>query len=94
MARAKKIPKVSVFNWMWTLLLCSIPGVNVLAILCFMFFAKNPSKKSFAVAVFLWSLIAVIAAALLLFFLPEQSAELAEMLRQLAAQQPAVIPAP
>lgn len=92
MTRAKKPAKVSVFNWMCTLLLCSIPGVNIIAILCFMFFAKNPSKKSFAVAVFLWALIAAIAAALLLFFLPEESAQLAALLRQLAAQPAPVAP--
>ena len=33
MARTKKATTVSVFNWMGTLILLAIPGVNVLTVL-------------------------------------------------------------
>ena len=94
MARAKKTAKISVLNWMGTLLLCSIPGVNLIAVICFLIFAKSPSKKSFAKAMLLWMLIAVAAGAALLLALPEQAAELANLLREAAAQAPAPTPTP
>ena len=59
MARAKK-SRISVLNWMGTLLLCAIPGVNLIALICFWIFAKSPSKKSFAQAALLWMVIAVV----------------------------------
>ena len=94
MARAKKTAKIYVLNWMGTLLLCSIPGVNLIAVICFLIFAKSPSKKSFATAMLLWMLIAVAAGAALLLALPEQAAELANLLREAAAQAPAPTPTP
>lgn len=84
MARAKK-NRISILNWMGTLLLCSIPAVNLIALVCFAFFSKSPSKKSFAAAALLLMLIIVVAAAILLVALPGQVAELAALLRQSAA---------
>ena len=71
MARAKK-GKISVWNWMGTLFLCAIPGVNLIATICFLIFAKSPSKKSFAWAMLLWMviLLAATTAALLLMRCP------------------------
>ena len=52
MARAEKTKtkKISILNWMGTLIVCGIPGVNLLALILFIIFAKNPSKRSFAIA--------------------------------------------
>ncbi|MGN0803460.1 MAG: hypothetical protein ACI4MF_12775 [Candidatus Faecivicinus sp.] len=94
MARAKKTSKISVLNWMGTLLLCSIPGVNVIAVICFLIFAKSPSKKTFAAAMLAWMIIAVIVCAALLLALPEQAADLANALREAAAATPAPTLAP
>lgn len=88
MARAKKPNKISVLNWMGTLLLCSIPGVNVIAVICFLIFAKNPSKKSYALALLLWALIGIVAVVALLLAFPEPAAQLADLLRQAAAAAP------
>lgn len=88
MARNKKTPKISVLNWMATLLLCAIPGVNLIAIICFMLFAKSPSKKTFASAMLIWTLIILAAAVTLLAVFPAESAELADYLRTLAAAAP------
>ncbi|MBQ8088906.1 MAG: hypothetical protein IJ234_10895 [Clostridia bacterium] len=80
MARSKRT-RVSVLNWMGTLLLCAIPGVNIIALICFIIFGKAPSKRSFAWAMLLWCIILIagyVAAALLL---PQQMAQLTDWLR-------------
>ena len=89
MARAKKTNKISVLNWMGTLLLCSIPGVNLIAIICFLIFAKNPSKKSYALALLLWALIAIVAVVALLLAFPAPIAAFADALRSAATIVPA-----
>ena len=55
MARVKK-NRISVLNWMATLLVCAIPGVNIIAVICFLIFAKSASKKSFALALLIWKI--------------------------------------
>jgi len=94
MARTKKTPKISVLNWMGTLLLCAVPGVNLIAVICFMIFAKSPSKKTFAAAMLIWMLIAAAAAVTLLAVFPTEAAELAQTMRELAAASPAPTIAP
>ncbi len=84
MARAvskSKYKKVSVWNWMGTLILCSIPGVNLIALILFIIFAKAQSKRSFAIAMLVLELIcaALVIAAFLIF--PDQLAQLAADLR-------------
>lgn len=84
MARAEsksKYKKVSVWNWMGTLILCAIPGVNLIALILFIIFAKAQSKRSFAIAMLVLELIcaALIVAAFLIF--PDQLAQLAADLR-------------
>ena len=93
MARAKK-NKISLLNWMGTLLLCAVPGVNLIACICFMIFAKSPSKKSFALAMLLWMVILFAAVAALLWAMPDQMAEFAQFLREQTAAAPTVTPAP
>ena len=92
MAHAKK-NRISVLNWMGTLLLCSIPGVNVIAVICFLIFAKNPSKKSFALALLLWALIGIAVVVALLLAFPEPAAQLADLLRETAAASAAPVEA-
>lgn len=94
MVRTKKSPKISVLNWMGTLLLCAVPGVNLVAIVCFMIFAKSPSKKAFATAMLIWMLIALVAAVVLLAVFPTEAGKLAASLRELAAATPAPTVAP
>ena len=76
-----KYRKVSVWNWMGTLILCSIPGVNLIALILFIIFAKAQSKRSFAIAMLLLDLIvvALVVAAFLIF--PDQLAQFAADLR-------------
>ena len=84
MARAEnksKYKKVSVWNWLGTLILCSIPGVRLIALILFIIFAKAQSKRSFAIAMLLLDLImvALVVAAFLIF--PDQLAQFAADLR-------------
>jgi len=84
MARAEKSSKyrkVSVWNWMGTLILFSIPGVNIIALILTIILAKAQAKRSFAIAWLLLSIIgmALVCAAFLLF--PEELSLIASYLR-------------
>jgi hypothetical protein len=91
MAHVKKTNKISVLNWMGTLLLCAIPGVNLIAIICFAIFAKSASKKTFAAAMLIWTVLLLVAAVALLAVFPEEAGQLADYLRTLAASAPAEV---
>lgn len=41
---------VSIINWMLTIILSVIPGINIIGFIAMMIFAKNRSKKTFAAA--------------------------------------------
>ena len=84
MARAEnksKYKKVSVWNWLGTLILCSIPGVRLIALILFIIFAKAQSKRSFAIAMLVLDVLvlALVVAAFLIF--PDQLAQFAADLR-------------
>ena len=76
---------VSVWNWMGTLILYAIPGVNLLMLILTVIFAKAQPKRAFAIG----ALIIMAAGALLLaaafLFLPDQMLQLAEWIRGTAA---------
>ena len=80
-AEKTKNKKISILNWMGTLLVCSIPGLNLVALILFIIFARNPSKRSFAIAGLLWMILlfALICAAFLIF--PAELSEFAAYLR-------------
>jgi len=83
MARAEKnkSKRISVLNWMGTLLVCSIPGLNLIALILIIILAKSPSKRSFAVAGLLWIvLLAILVCAAFLLF-PTEISEFAAYLR-------------
>ncbi len=91
MARTKKTSKISTINWMGTLLLCAIPGVNIVAMICFMIFAKTQSKRNFALALLLLTVLVLLIAVVLLLVLPTQVAELQAFLYEFAAKTPAPV---
>lgn len=47
--RIKRKP-ITVANWMLTVLLSVIPGINIIGFIAMIIFAKNRSKKNFAIA--------------------------------------------
>lgn len=83
MARTEKSKhrKISVWNWLGTLALSAIPGVNLIAWILFIVFAKSQNKRSFAIACIVLTLLvaALICAAFVAF--PQQLARLAADLR-------------
>ena len=84
MARAEKksrLRKVSVWNWLGTLIVCSIPGVNVIALILMIILAKSQAKRSFAIAMLLMMVLvcALVCAAFLIF--PYELSEFAAQLR-------------
>lgn len=87
MSRVKK-SKISVLNWMGTLALCAIPGVNLIALICFLILGKSSSKRSFALAALVWILILAVAGVVLTVLFSANIAELAQSLQQQVAAQP------
>ena len=82
MARAKKSKnRVSVWNWLLTLLLMAIPGVNLLAVICFLIFGKAQPKRSFALAVLIWTIVIAVGTVVVLMLIPEQVSNFANTLR-------------
>ena len=72
MSRMDDMPKrrgVSLLNWMGTLILSVIPGVNIIALILFAALGKTRSKRTFAgAALILLALCAILFAAAFLFF--------------------------
>ena len=84
MARAEnksKYKKVSVWNWLSTLILCSIPGVRLIALILFIIFAKAQSKRSFAIAMLVLDVLVVALAFAAFLIFPDQLAQFAADLR-------------
>lgn len=60
---------VSIINWMLTIILSVIPGVNLIGFIAMMIFARNKSKKTFAAAALILCLLfAVLFIAAFLIF--------------------------
>ena len=84
MARAEnksKYKTVSVWNWLGTLILCSIPGVRLIALILFIIFAKAQSKRSFAIAMLVLDVLVVALAFAAFLIFPDQLAQFAADLR-------------
>ena len=69
-----KYRKVSVWNWIGTLILLSIPGVNIIALILTIILAKAQAKRSFAIAVLILTVLcAVLVSAAFIVFGAELS---------------------
>ena len=81
MAKSSK-RQPSVLNWMGTLFLYGIPGVNLIFLILSAIFAKSTSKRSFAVA----GILLIVICALLTFaafaIFPDFFTRLTEAMRQ------------
>lgn len=93
MARTEKSKskKVSVWNWMGTLILCSIPGVNIIALILFIILAKAPAKRNFAIAALILMALAFVLVLAAFLVLPDELARLADQLRGADAGTPGLI---
>ena len=94
---AKKITRnnrVSILNWMGTLLVCSIPGVSIIAAICFLIFGRAPAKKTFAWAILIWSILLIAAYIVLALAFPHVLNDLSAKLHDLASRSPEVTGGP
>lgn len=82
------VRRVSFLNWFFTLIASAIPGVNILFFVITIASARNASKKSFAVAALVLSLLTLIAACALVFFFGDEFVRWAEnLLKDTSATQ-------
>lgn len=87
MAKSSK-RQPSILNWMGSLFLVSIPGVNLIFLILSAIFAKSSSKRSFAVAgILLMVLCAVLIFAAFAIF-PDFFTRLTDAMRQAAHPTP------
>lgn len=63
----KEIRKVSFINWFITLIFSAVPVVNILFFIITIGCARNPSKRSYAVAALVLTLITLIALCVAVF---------------------------
>lgn len=83
MSRNSKKP--SILNWMFTLLVCAIPGVNLLFLILSAIFAKTHAKRSFAIAGILLFLIVFVLVGAAFAIFPDYFTRLADTLRGIPA---------
>lgn len=63
MQENKEYRRVSVLGWIGTLILSSIPGVNLILWIIWAFAAKCPSRKTFAIALLILTAFCVVVSA-------------------------------
>ena len=84
--------RVSILNWMWTILLACIPGVNIIALFLLAFLSKKQPKRSFAVAALLLMLIVAILIFVAFLVFPAELLAFADWLRERTPLQGAGMP--
>ena len=72
----------SVLNWMGTLILYAIPGVNLIFLILTIIFAKSSAKRNFAIAALLLMILALIAIFAAFAFFPDFFTQLGQTLRE------------
>ena len=87
-AKSNKNKKVSVWNWIGTIILMGIPGVNLISAILFIIFAKAQAKRSFCIAWLILSAVALVLVCAAFLFLPEVMTTVADQMR--AAASPVV----
>lgn len=86
--------RISMWNWLGTLALMLIPGVNIIALFLFLFLGKAQPKRSFALAGLLLIAILAILTLLAFIFFPAQLLRFAEDLRPSAESLVSPSPTP
>lgn len=79
----------SILNWMGTLILYAIPGVNLISMILFAIFAKSTSKRRFAIAAIILMVIVFVLIIAVFAIFPDFMADLASTLRNSA--QPVIL---
>ena len=88
MAKTSSRKQPSVLNWMGTLILYGIPGVNLIFLILSAIFARSSSKRSFAIA----GILLIVLCALLTFVafavFPDFFARLTQAMRDAVRHTP------
>ena len=87
-----KNKKVSVWNWLGTLILMGIPGVNVVSAILFIIFAKAQAKRSFCIAWLILSILGLVLLCAAFLFLPDVMTAVADSLRAAVAEPVVSLP--
>ena len=82
MAKSSSKRQPSVLNWLGTLILYGIPGVNLIFLILSAIFAKSSSKRSFAIAGILLIVIGALLTFIAFMVFPDFFTRLAEYMRQ------------
>ena len=88
MARISSKKQPSVLNWMGSLILYSIPGVNLVFLILSAIFARSSGKRGFAIAGILLMLVFAVLVFAAFAIFPDYFTKLTDLMRQ------AVHPAP
>ena len=81
MAKSSRRPP-SVLNWLGTLILYSIPGINLIFLILTAIFAKSSAKRGFAIAGILLIILAVILTCVAFAVFPDYFNNLADIMRR------------
>ena len=84
--------RVSVLNWMWTIVLACIPGVNIIALFLLAFLSKKQPKRTFAAAALVLMLIVAILIFVAFLVFPAELLAFGEWLRDLTPLQGSRVP--
>ena len=85
-----KNKKVSIWNWMGTIILMEIPVVNFIAAILFIIFAKSQAKRSFCIAWLILSIVVFALACAAFLCLPELMTSISGLLRTTAEANPVI----
>ena len=88
--KSNKNKKVSVWNWMGTIILMGIPVVNLISAILFLIFSKNPSKRSFCIAWLILTAVVLVLVCAAFLFLPELMTTVSGILRTAAEANPVI----
>ena len=72
----------SILNWMGSLILLGIPGVNLIFLILTIIFAKTGAKRNFAIAGILLMLLCAILTFAAFAIFPDRAIELGQRLRE------------
>ena len=82
MARNSSKRQPSVLNWMGSLILYAIPGVNLIFLILSAIFAKSTSKRSFAIAGILLIVLGALLTFLAFMIFPDFFTNLGQRIRE------------
>ena len=71
----------SILNWMGTLILLGIPGVNLIFLILSIIFAKTSAKRNFAIAALLLMVLSVVLLCAAFVAFPDYFTRMAQSLR-------------